>query len=178
MALQILLGSCKPPSPLGLISRSQDGPRALRTDPSPPVSPERRSTVPTEKTHGGGQAPVSAQALWTSPVLTGTPRGCPRHPQTRPGALRRSPPFGARLRLCCPAGGRPAKSSRPRGVWGGPQDYQRPDSAPPTPIGPSPAARTTAAILPRRSGCGSGPGAGRGGAGWGGSRAEGGGGRS
>lgn len=39
------------------------------------------------------------------------------------------------------------------------------DSAPPTPIGPSPAARTTAAILPRRSGCGSGPGAGRGGLG-------------
>ena len=39
--------------------------------------------------YDGRQASVSVQALWTPPVLSGTPRGCPPAPQTRPGAFRR-----------------------------------------------------------------------------------------
>lgn len=128
--------------------------------------------------YDGGQAPVSVQALWTSPVLTGMPRRWPPTPTDTSQGLEKAPPFSARLRCRCRARGRPTKSSRPCGVCRGPQDYQRPDSAPPTPIGLSPAVRTTAAILPRRSGCGSGPGAGRGGLGRWGSLAEGGEGRS
>ena len=72
--------------------------------------------------YDGVLAPVSVQALGASPVLSGTPRRCPRHPQTRPGALRRFP-LGTRLRRRCRAGGHPTKPFRPRGVWSGPQGH-------------------------------------------------------
>lgn len=118
--------------------------------------------MPTEKTHDGGQAPVSVQALWTSPVLTGRPGdalgthrrvlGPSKAPSSAPGSASAARPEAAPL---SPSG--PAASGEDRRTTSDPSPPRPPRSARaprPGPPPPSYPAARAAAPAPARGGAG------------------------